>query len=49
MNNFISILQTAFIVLKLCKIVDWNWFLVLLPTIIVLVLFFLYLLFLLKK
>ena len=29
-----SLLQIAFIVLKLCKVIDWSWWLVLLPTII---------------
>ena len=29
--NFISLLQLAFIVLKLCKVISWKWVLVLLP------------------
>ena len=32
--GFIGALQIAFIILKLCKIIDWNWFIVLLPMII---------------
>ena len=34
MNNglsFMGILQIVFIVLKLCKVIDWSWFLVLIP------------------
>lgn len=33
-NWFWSLLQIVFIVLKLCKIIAWSWWLVLLPTII---------------
>ena len=32
--GFTGVLQVAFIVLKLCKVIDWNWWCVLLPTII---------------
>lgn len=32
--GFFSLLQLAFIILKLCKVIDWNWFFVLLPAII---------------
>ena len=29
--GFTGALQIAFIVLKLCKVIDWSWWLVLLP------------------
>lgn len=29
--GFVGILQIAFIVLKLCKVIDWSWWLVLAP------------------
>jgi len=32
--GFSSLLQIAFIVLKLCKVIDWSWWIVMLPTII---------------
>ena len=32
--GFIDLLQIAFIVLKLCGVIDWHWALVLLPIII---------------
>lgn len=32
--SFTSILQLAFIILKLCGVINWNWWLVLLPLII---------------
>ena len=32
--GFAGVLQVAFIVLKLCKVIDWSWWYVLLPTII---------------
>ena len=32
--GFVGLLQIAFIVLKLCKVINWNWLLVLLPIII---------------
>ena len=32
--GFTSLLQIAFIALKLCKVIDWSWWYVLLPTII---------------
>jgi len=32
--GFTGALQVAFIVLKLCKVIDWSWWCVLLPTII---------------
>lgn len=28
---FIALLQVAFIVLKLCHVIDWSWWLVLIP------------------
>lgn len=28
---FLELLTVAFIVLKLCKVIDWSWWLVLLP------------------
>lgn len=33
-GRFIGLLQITFIVLKLCKVIDWKWILVLLPTLI---------------
>jgi hypothetical protein len=30
--GFVSALQIAFIVLKLCKVINWSWLLVLSPT-----------------
>ena len=32
--GFVSLLQIAFIVLKLCKIISWSWWLVMLPFLI---------------
>lgn len=32
--NFLNVLTIVFIVLKLCKVISWSWWLVLLPTII---------------
>lgn len=32
--GFFGLLQLAFIILKLCKVIDWSWWLVLLPIII---------------
>lgn len=32
--SFVGLLQVAFIVLKLCNVINWSWWLVLLPTII---------------
>lgn len=32
--GFTGLLQIVFIVLKLCKVINWSWWLVLLPTII---------------
>ena len=32
--NFMTLLQIAFIVLKLCKVITWKWVLVLMPLII---------------
>lgn len=32
--GFAGVLQVAFIILKLCKVIDWSWWCVLLPTII---------------
>jgi hypothetical protein len=31
-TGFIGMLQIVFIVLKICNIIQWSWFLVLLPT-----------------
>ena len=36
--SFIELLQLAFIVLKLCKVINWSWFWVLSPTLIPLIL-----------
>ena len=32
--GFVGILQIVFIVLKLCKVISWNWWIVMLPMII---------------
>ena len=32
--GFVGLLQIAFIVLKLCKVITWKWWVVMLPTII---------------
>lgn len=32
--NMLHILTIAFIILKLCNVIDWSWFLILLPSII---------------
>ena len=32
--GFVGLLQIAFVVLKLCGVINWSWWLVLLPTII---------------
>ena len=32
--GFVGTLQIAFIILKLCKIINWSWFVVMLPAII---------------
>lgn len=32
--GFVGLLQIVFIVLKLCGVIDWSWWLVLLPIII---------------
>ena len=32
--SFTSALQIVFIVLKLCKVINWSWWIVLLPTLI---------------
>lgn len=32
--SFVSLLQLAFIILKLCNVINWNWVLVMLPFII---------------
>lgn len=34
-SGFLDLLQVAFIVLKLCKVIDWSWFWVLFPTILI--------------
>ena len=31
-TGFLTLLQVAFIVLKLCKVIDWSWWWVLSPT-----------------
>ena len=31
-TGFLTLLQVAFIVLKLCKVIDWSWWWVLAPT-----------------
>lgn len=38
--GFFGLLQIAFIVLKLCKVITWSWFWVLSPMIITLILVF---------
>ena len=38
--GFLSLLQIAFIVLKLCGVIKWSWFCVFLPTIIPVLLVF---------
>lgn len=30
--NFLELLQIAFIVLKLCKVIDWSWWWIFAPT-----------------
>lgn len=30
--NFCEVLQIVFIVLKLCKVINWSWWVVLIPT-----------------
>ena len=45
--GFTGLLQVAFIVLKLCKVIDWSWWWVLAPTwisliVVILVLFFIF-------
>lgn len=32
--NMLHILTIAFIILKLCNVINWSWFLILLPSII---------------
>lgn len=32
--GFVGLLQIAFIVLKLCKVINWSWWLVMLPALI---------------
>lgn len=32
--GFTGLLQIAFIILKLCKVINWSWFFVLLPTLL---------------
>ena len=32
--TFVGLLQVAFIVLKLCNVINWSWWLVMLPAII---------------
>lgn len=34
-KTFIGLLQIAFIVLKLCAVINWSWWLVMLPTLII--------------
>ena len=31
-TGFLTLLQVAFIVLKLCKVIDWSWWWILAPT-----------------
>lgn len=38
--GIIGVLQIVFIVLKLCGVIDWSWFFVLLPSIIGIAAFF---------
>lgn len=40
--SFMGLLQIAFIVLKLCKVINWHWFFVLSPTIITIVFIIIY-------
>ena len=44
--GFTGLLQVAFIVLKLCKVINWSWLWVLAPTWISIILVILYILFL---
>lgn len=37
--TFIELLQIAFIVLKLCKVIKWSWLWVLSPTLISIIIF----------
>jgi len=37
--SLLSVLTVVFIVLKLMSVIDWSWFLVLLPTILHIILF----------
>lgn len=32
--SFTGLLQLTFIILKLCKVINWSWFFVLLPTLL---------------
>ena len=40
--GFFGLLTIAFIVLKLCNVITWSWFWVLSPTIIPLIIFFIF-------
>lgn len=40
--SFVGLLQIAFIVLKLCKVIKWHWFFVLSPAIITIVFIIIY-------
>ena len=40
--GFFGLLTIAFIVLKLCNVITWSWFWILSPTIIPLIIFFIF-------
>lgn len=37
--GFFGLLQLAFIVLKLCNVINWNWYLVLIPLMIICIIY----------
>lgn len=43
--GFFGLLQIAFIVLKLCKIITWSWFWVLSPTLFIILIIVLFIIF----
>ena len=45
--GFVGVLQIAFIVLKLCKVITWSWWVIFLPAIISTGILILYIVFLL--
>ena len=50
--GFLGLLQVAFIVLKLCHVIEWSWWLVFVPTwgsILVFVIFFIVLVWIMRK